>query len=522
MMKIVTVEQMRAVEQRSVQHGVPLDRLQLNAAAAIARETDIILGRRRGPVLVLAGPGNNGRDGLIAAAILAEKGRKVRAYLAPRVASEDVLSRLGAAGGEIARHEQPGGPQQLVRWIRDASLVVDGLLGIGIAGQTREPMAGIISAADRESVANRVPVVAVDLPSGIDASSGEVHGAAIHASWTLSLGCVKSGLLRFPAAEHVGKLLPLEIGLPAESYQGIRTELITPGDVASMLPARPLGGHKGTFGRVLVVAGSRNFVGAAYLAGGAAARSGCGLVTLAVPEWQRIAIASRLPEATYLPLEESGDRAAALGNARSIIETLPDCAALAIGPGLGQGPAQTELVIDVLAAAKGVQSLRTVVDADALNALASEAKWWEKIGRGHVLTPHPGEMSRLIGLPTAEVNAARWEVAKEAAAKWGQIVVLKGAFTVVASPDGEVWVSGVALPALGTAGTGDVLTGLIAGLMAQGLSESAAARAGVYLHAASAERVLIQSRAETLLASDLLPAIPSAIADLRRELKGRV
>ncbi len=515
-MKIVTVEQMRAIEQASVQLGVSLDQLQQNAAAVIASETARLLGNAGGPLLFLAGRGNNGRDGLIAGAILAEQGRAVRAYLAPGVTSEDVLSRLRAAGGEVARHEDSSGAEQLERWILDSSVIVDGLLGIGISGQVREPIAGIISTADREAQASRVPVVAVDLPSGIDADSGEVGGTGLHATWTLSLGCVKAGLLRFPAAEYVGKLVPLDIGLPAESYQGIRQEMLTQADVAALLPRRPMNSNKGTFGRVLAVTGSRNFVGAGYLVGGAAARAGCGLVTLAVPAWQRVPLASLLPEATYLPLMEMVDPKTARGNVQAIAETLADCEALAIGPGLGQGPAQTELVTAVLTLSRGLERLRTVVDADGLNALSREAEWWKKIGSGHVLTPHPGEMSRLLGVSIGEVNARRWDVAREAAAKWGQTVVLKGAFTVVASPNGDVWISGAALPALASAGTGDVLTGLIAGLMAQGLDGVAAARAGVFLHAAAAELVLAWSDTDRLLAGDLLAAIPVAIAELNR------
>ncbi len=515
-MKIVTVEEMRGIEQAAVVHGVTLDLLQRNAAAAIAREVAPLAGDTDRAVLFLAGPGNNGRDALIAAAILSEGGRRVRCYLAPRVSSEDVLALLATAGAEILRDEDPDGREILRGWIKDAAAVVDGLLGIGISGPVREPMAQIISTVDDEARSSRVPVIAVDLPSGIDADTGAVDGPAIHATWTLSLGCVKTGLLRFPAAQHVGRLLPLEIGLPPGIDAHIRLQLITPSDVASLLPPRPLDAHKGSFGRVLALTGSRNFVGASYLVGGAAARSGCGIITLAVPEWQRVALAPLLPEATYLPLLDTVDSDSARRNARAVAETLPDCNVLAIGPGLGQGQPQTELVMGVLATARHLEGLQAVVDADALNALVAVERWWERIGPGYVLTPHPGEMSRLVGLGAGEVNARRWEVAREAAARWGQIVMLKGAFTVVAAPDGSAWVSDAALPALATGGTGDVLAGIIAGLMAQGLAGIDAARAGIFLHAAAARFVLASTGADRLLASELLPAIPSAIAEAQR------
>lgn len=514
-MKIVTVQEMREVEAASVRLGVSLDLLQQNAAAAVAREIERLFPGGFGPALFLVGPGNNGRDALIAADLLREGGWAIRAYLAPKVGSEDVLQRLREGGAEIQTHGDPADDRLFRRWVSEADLMVDGLLGIGIRGPVREPIAGIISMANEEATLHRVPMVAVDLPSGIDADSGEVGALAVRANHTISLGCVKAGLLRFPAAEYVGALVPVGIGLPPATYASIRWELLTPGEVAELLPRRPLNGHKGSFGRVLVVAGSRSFLGAPYLAGAGAARAGCGLVTLAVPEWQRTALAARLPEATYLPLLDSEEVAPAEANAQTIGELLADCNALALGPGLGRSPGVSRLVMAVLEANRSRARVPTVVDADGLNALAEEAEWWDRIGPGHLLTPHPGEMSRLVGLPTEAIQGDRWGVALEAAGRWGQIVVLKGAFTVVAGPEGSGWVSPFANPALASAGTGDVLTGLIAGLMAQGAAPVEAARAGVFLHGAAAEKLLASSGTDRLLASDLLPVIPKAIGDLR-------
>lgn len=513
-MKIVTVREMRAIEQSSVELGVPLDELQRNAARAIAREIERLCGDTTGPLLFLVGPGNNGRDALIAADLLRERGRSVRAYLAPKVGSEDVLSRLREGGVPVHIEAEPADRTLLRRWIQSASVVVDGLLGIGIRGAAREPIAGMIAATNEETAAHQIPVVAVDLPSGIDADRGEVRGAAIRADYTISLGCVKAGLLKFPAAEYAGTLLPVGIGLPPGSYEAVRLELLEADGVAPLLPPRPRHAHKGTFGRVLVVAGSRNFVGAAYLTAAAAARSGAGLVTFAVPEWLRSPLATLLPEGTYLPLRDSDDLEAAETNVGIIVGALTSGSCLAIGPGLGQGPAQSRLVMGVLEAARQAGGVPAVVDADGLNALSGEAGWWERIGAGHVLTPHPGEMSRLTSLSTRAIDADRWALAREWAARWGQTVVLKGAFTVVADPGGDAWVSPTATPALASAGTGDVLTGLIAGMMAQGASPTDAARLGVFLHAAAACQVLAGEEIDRLLASDLLAAIPSAISEL--------
>lgn len=513
-MKIVTVQQMREIELASVKYGVSLDQLQQNAAAAVAREVERIFEGSEGPALFLVGPGNNGRDALIAADLLRQRGWAIRAYLAPKAGSEDVLEKLEEGGASVHAQRDAEDHRVLRRWIDDAQVVVDGLLGIGIRGWVREPIAGIIAVVNEETESSRVPVVAVDLPSGVDADTGEIAGCAVRCDYTISLGCVKAGLLKFPAAEYVGQLVPVEIGLPRESYESVRLELLIGEEIAEMLPMRPLGAHKGIFGRVLVVAGSRNFVGAPYLAGGAAARSGCGMVTFAVPEWQRTSLAALLPEATYLPLLDVDDVESAEADAQAISEVLPDCKALIVGPGLGRGPGQSRLVMGVLEAAGRTAGLRAVVDADALNALAVEERWWERIGTGHVLTPHAGEMARLTGLSPLEIDKDRWGVALETAGRWGQTVVLKGAFTVVADPSGDGWVSPAAMPALATAGTGDVLTGLVAGLMAQGMPSTEAARAAVFLHIAAARQVLASGGVDRLLASDLLPAIPVAIVGL--------
>lgn len=509
--RIVTVQEMREIEAASVRLGVSLDDLQRNAAAAVAREVVRLFSVPSGPAVFLVGPGNNGRDTLIAARILLEEGWPIRVYLAPKVDSEDLLHGLQGGGAAILAHGQDGDIDVLKQWVSGARVVVDGLLGIGIRGPAREPIARIIAAANEVAAARRVAVVSVDLPSGIDADTGDVPGEAIRARYTVSLGCVKAGLLRFPAAEYVGTLLPVEIGLPPATYQSVQLELLEADGVVDLIPRRPLGAHKGSFGRVLVVGGSRRFVGAPFLAGAAAARVGCGLVTLAVPEWQRAPLAALLPEATFLPLLGADDEESADADAQSILEELPDCDALAIGPGLGQTPASSRLVLAVLEGNRGGPRLPAVIDADALNVLAREKEWWVTIGPGQVLTPHPGEMSRLTGLGMEEIERDRWRVASSAAIRWEQVVVLKGALTVIAEPGGRIWVSPFANPALATGGTGDVLSGMIAGMLSQGAQPADAARAGVYLHGSVAEMVLEDHGVDRLLAGDLLPMIPGTI-----------
>lgn len=511
-MKVVSVDQMRAVEQAAVDRGVSLDELQRNAASSVADHLERVLAGKDGPLLFLAGRGNNGRDALIAAAIMMDRGRDVAAYLAPGVGSEDVLRRLLAGGARVHLEIDSRDRALLGEWVEGSSAVVDGLLGIGIKGEVREPVAGIISAVAAACARFSVPVVAVDLPSGIDADTGGIAGVALPADYTVSLGCVKAGLLKFPAAGYAGRLLPAGIGLPRGGDEFVRLHLTLPEEVRALIPARPPDAHKGSFGRVLVVAGSRRYVGAAYLSGAAAARIGCGLVTLAVPEWQQTVLATLLPEATYLPLPEAVSADDASGNAEAVAETLAESQALVLGPGLGQGPSPARLVRALLEANARGPRVPCVLDADALNALAGWDGWWESVGAECVLTPHPGEMARLTGLSTQEVNAQRWDLARSMAARWGQTVLLKGAYSVVAEASGSAWVNPHAISALASGGTGDVLAGMIAGLIAQGSRPLDAARAGVYLHGEAALRVLESNGTDRLLASDLLPAIPRVVA----------
>jgi ADP-dependent NAD(P)H-hydrate dehydratase / NAD(P)H-hydrate epimerase len=514
--KIVSVHQMRAIEDAAVERGVSLDELQWNAATAVANRVEELFRQDHRPLLFVAGGGNNGRDALIAAAILLERGREVRAYLAPRAGSEDVVRRLVEGGARVHAEEGPGDRALLGEWIEDASALVDGLLGIGIRGDVREPIAGIIATAADACRSLSVPVVAVDLPSGIDADTGEVAGVALRADYTISLGCVKAGLLKFPAAGYVGRLMPVGIGLPPGTDASVALELLTRASMGALVPARAPDAHKGSFGRVLVVAGSARYVGAGYLVGAAAARIGCGLVTLAVPGWQLTALAALLPEATYLPLPEAGSTEDAIENARAVADMLAESDALVVGPGLAQGAPPATLVRSLLEANERGRRVPCVIDADALNALVAWEGWWKEVSFPCVLTPHPGEMARLTGLSAPGVNARRWELTQAKATEWRQTVVLKGAFSVISDPAGSTWVSPHAVSALASGGTGDVLAGMIAGLISQGATASAAARAGVFLHAESAREALKASGADRLLAGDLLPAIPRVAAAIAR------
>ena len=323
------------------------------------------------------------------------------------------------------------------------------------------------------------------------------------------------GLFAFPGAGAVGLLETADIGLPPSVSDDVEVDLMGPEWAASALPERPMDAHKGSFGRTLVVAGSGSYVGAAALAASAAYRAGAGLVTLAVPESIRDALAARAPEPTFIPLPESSPGVASPDAADVILERLPRFDAMLVGCGLGQSPDTRRLVEALLFS--GGRLPPTVVDADGLNTLAAMAaegrRWWETLPPA-VLTPHAGEMARLTETDAAALQGDRIDSARRHAQSWNKVVVLKGAYTVVARPDGGAMLSPFANPGLASAGTGDVLAGAVAGLLSQGVEMAQAASLGVYLHGLAGERVRDRLGGVGMVAGDLLPALPLAIREL--------
>jgi NAD(P)H-hydrate epimerase len=313
-------------------------------------------------------------------------------------------------------------------------------------------------------------------------------------------------------------LLPGEIGLPAAALGTPAVAILDRATVRPLVPARELSGHKGSFGRVVVAAGSPHYYGAPYRAAAAAGRSGCGLIALAVEPTLQTVLAGLLPEATYVNLPPGAPDVSGMDAARRVLAALEGAQSLLLGPGIGRSNGARAFVAELLVGrAARHPHLPLVIDADALTILASEPALWKHLTPGAVLTPHHGEMSRLIGVPAERIAEAPWHVAREWAARWGQTLVLKGPFTVVATADGPAHVLPHANAALATGGTGDVLGGTIAGLMAQKLPPADAARVAVYVHAAAANAICATRGADVLLASDLLPALSRELALLRIE-----
>ncbi len=516
-MKIVTAEQMRDIDRRAAASGITTDFLMENAGRAVAESVrhfiDYVAGKT---VLALAGPGNNGGDALVAARCLHEWGATVNVYLLSGRTGEDKnLSLLKEHEIPVFQLEKDLKLSRLKKLVSSSGVVIDGILGTGkvrpLEGSFKEILELINGEKQRRPA---LVVAAVDIPTGLNADTGAVDPSCLQADLTITLGLAKPGLYNFPGAEKTGKLVIADIGIPVELSSGIQTELMTAEWARAALPERPAGANKGTFGRVLAVVGSENYIGAAYLACMGAARVGAGVVTLSTARSLQPILASKLTEVTYAPLPETTKGTLSEKAAAAIHSILPYYRVLLMGCGLGQLPHTKSFVRKVLTGLPERRPLM-VLDADALNIVSEMNRWWERLPADTIVTPHAGEMSRLLKISIDEVQGNRFEVCRRAASDWNKIVVLKGAFSIIAEPSGCARVSDAANAGLASAGTGDVLAGVIAGLAGQGVSPFDAASLGVYLHAAAGERVKDELGDTGMLASDLLPVLPKVIKGLK-------
>ncbi len=511
-MKIVTAAQMLSIEKRSALSGAPADTLMENAGLAIARQVSARFGHVPGArAVILVGPGNNGGDGLVAARRIQQWGMAVTVFLCGQRSPSDLkLDSARMEGVEIMGISTDPELSGLGQLFDSCHVVVDSVLGTGRSRAIRAPLQGILERlATARAARDDLGLLAVDLPTGLDCDTGKVDPACVAADITVALGYAKPGHFEFPGADFTGSLEIVDIGIPEGLDSDIDVAVMTREWARTMLPYRPANSHKGTFGRTLMVVGSYNFPGAARLAAMAAARAGAGLVTIAAAQSLVPVLAAALIEPTFLPLPESEPGLPAPHAAEIILESLSHYRTLLIGCGLGQSSGAHSLVTEILFSSHPLPA--TVVDADGLNALAGIDDWplcWQKHA---ILTPHAGEMSRLDAPP----GATRLDLSRQRSAGWNKTIVFKGAHSVVAHPDGSAMLSPWVNPGLATAGTGDVLAGIIAGLLAQGLPLDRAAALGVYLHGAAGDRVGKRIGNTGMIASDLLAFIPRVIADLR-------
>ncbi len=499
---------MRALDRHTIDDlGIPGEVLMESAGRAVVERVLALL-EPGDSVCVICGPGNNGGDGLVVARHLHALGVPVRAAL--------LSERLsGDAATQLARARTAGVPLEGARWrAPQCGVLVDALFGTGLtrslAGDARASVRRINAA--RSARPDALRVVSVDLPSGLSSDTGQVLGDAVAADWTVTLGLPKLGLVFEPGRTLAGRIRVARIGIAdAAPDLALDTSLWTRAGAAAALPLRPAHGHKGTFGHALLVAGSEGKTGAAALCAEGAARIGAGLVTLACPAGLNDILEAKLTEAMTAPLPDTGERAFAAAAEDGIVALAASRDAVGLGPGIGRAAETTGLV---RALAKRVDA-PLALDADGVVAFAGELDLLRARRAPSVLTPHPGEAARVLGTSAARVNADRAAAARELAARSGAVVLLKGAGTVAAAPDGTVVVNATGGPVLATGGTGDVLLGIVTGLLAQGMAPLPAAALAAHLHGAAADAIAARRGDCGLLAHELLGELPAVMAALR-------
>ncbi|MEP7287391.1 MAG: NAD(P)H-hydrate dehydratase [Chloroflexota bacterium] len=574
MIKIASVDEMRAIEAEADKAGVSYAEMMDTAGRAVADHVKQKLeGFPEPRVAVLVGPGNNGGDGLVAGRLIAEETRaNVTFFLSqPRTEDDANFAKVRAANLLVvdAAGDSEHGYRVLRTMIANADVIIDALLGTGtrlpIKGDMEKILRQIHKAlSDRETdhvrPSVRTPaeplvntyrkpiIIAVDMPTGLNADTGELDKNALYADETITFETVKVGQVTFVGADAVGRLHVADLALPEKlkPRDNIKRTLVDAPTVSALLPKRPANANKGTFGKALIVAGSLNYIGAPVLAALAACRVGTGLVTTAAPEVVIPMLAAHILETTWLLLpHDLGVISAQAANV--IAKEMSSYSAMLIGPGLGQEAATKEFIESLLIGEKARKTSRPigfaavaapvaeatvndqpmpplVIDADALNLLATLDNWWTRLPARTVLTPHPGEMARLAKIEATKnqkateiVQANRLNLATESAAKWNCVVVLKGAHTVIADPDGRVAVMPFASAALAHAGTGDVLAGAITGYVAQGLDPFDAAIVGAYVHGYAGELAYeFIGTSASVLASDVISTFADSISSLEK------
>ena len=511
-MKIVTAHQMRELDRRTIHEaGVPGKTLMERAGSGVVSAMEETFGALKGKtVTIFCGKGNNGGDGFVVARLLRQKRSVVQVCLLAHVRdlkgdAKLMYQRFVKGAGRSSVLSAPS-PDSMHQSVRHSHVLVDALLGTG----TSSPVSGSYHEAIQAMNASEAPTVAVDLPSGIDADTGATSGTAVQASLTVTLGNPKLGLFLGTGIDHVGRLHCVDIGIPARYVEDLHLpiELLTPSAIRSWLPQRPASAHKGTFGHAGIIAGSSGQSGAAALAAKAALRAGAGLVTVATPASVQASVASGIPEVMTLPLPETADHTLSRRALPKLQPFMQSRHAIGIGPGLSTH-AETAGVIRTLVAEC---DRPIVIDADALNALAGHTNLLRSCPLSPIVTPHPGEMARLLGESTAAaVNRNRIGIAREFARTHSSIVVLKGARTIIAHPHGPAAITPTGNPGMATAGTGDVLTGILAGLLAQGGVPWEVAQSGVYLHGLAGDLAAQAYGYPSLMAGDLITYLPQAI-----------
>ena len=505
--KVATAEQMREFDRRAVEEfGVKsLDLMESAGRHVFEAVLDMFGSVKDKQVAIIAGRGNNGGDGFVAARYLRGAGAKVSIFLIGDPAdikgdariNYDIIAKSGL---EIQSAE--GIQETLSR----SDAIIDAIFGTGLKGEVTGLAAEVIRAINESGR----PVVAVDIPSGLDADTGRIWGICVKADTTVTFALPKIGLLTYPGASCVGRLIVADIGIPHQLYDEIKVELPNDDWIAERLPKRPPDAHKGTFGAAIVIAGSVGLTGAAAMASEAALRSGAGLVTLGIPVSLQDIMAAKLTEVMTRGLPETESRSFSAKALEAALELSEKGTAAVLGCGIGTHPETAEFVRRFVKSVKKPM----IIDADGLNCLAGDPKFLEGNHSEIIITPHPGEMSRLLGTSTDEIQSNRLDAVKEAASRFNCVVVLKGARTLIAEPSGRVFINPTGNVGMATAGTGDVLAGAIGGLLAQRLNPLDAAVCGTYIHGKAGDIAASRLGMAGMIAGDVLLALPEALKQL--------
>lgn len=511
-MIVLTCREMRLVEASAVAEGLDYLRLMENAGSAAARiiRTHIPLANKR--AVVLCGRGNNGGDGFVIARKLLEANAEVTAVMVcgepDSLEAREMLSRIRQSSVSILSLESE--PYVVSSTVKDADLIIDAVYGIGFHGELPDHMRPLFRLVNSSAS----PKVAIDIPSGVDGDTGMADADAICADFTITFTAMKPGLLNGKSASHCGDIEVASIGIEErliDQYASSQT-IIDQQMVAACFPPRPLDSHKGTFGHLLTLCGCYGMAGAAALSIKAAQRCGTGLVTAALPHSVYPIVASQIPEAVFLPLPENAAGKVGLAARKSLREKLASSTALLMGCGLGTDEDVRGVVKDMLGAA----ACPIVLDADGINCIAGHIDIGKTVQAPLVLTPHPGEMARLMGCTISRVQDDRIQAAKNYAEKTGAVVVLKGHKTVIAAPGRSVMVNMTGNPGMATAGSGDVLAGMIASFMAQGMEPYHAAMCGVYLHGLAGDHAAARLSQHAMLPTDMLDELGALFLDLEK------
>lgn len=513
-MKVVSPEQMKKIDECAInEYGIPGILLMENAAAAVAAQASSMMGGCAGKrVTVVAGRGNNGGDAFAAARLLHSKGADVRVYLVGEktglsgdaLFNMEILERIGTGVTEITENIEMS---SFLADMYTSDLVIDGLFGTGLSRDIEGTAAEVIARINQFGR----PVLSIDIPSGIDGRDGSIRGVCVKADATVTFGLPKLGLVLHPGCLYTGTLITADIGIPpcVIGKQDIKTGIIDLDMVSAMIPQRKPDSNKGDYGRVLIVTGSTGMTGSGCLASMAALRTGAGLVYTGVPQSLAPVYSSHMTEPIVIPLEDSGTGRLSASCTEHILGLMDKMDVVAIGPGLTAGDDIRKIVGAVIENCR----VPLVMDADALNAISADPSVLKKLKAEAVLTPHPGEMARLTGTNTKQVQSDRIGTATAFAQQYGVTVVLKGNRTVVAYPDGRVLINTTGNAGMATAGTGDVLTGMIAGIAAQGVPAGDAAAAGVYLHGLAGDAAADCKGMHGMVAGDIVDILPVAIRE---------